>query len=135
MNFTRVPPQYNFHNRSQKQIAELLELEEHWSAIITDVKGLTRRESRTMSHKLWVIINESSMTLNSLKVDEDDRDSIMIQEAIWEIFKTERSYMNGVQNIHFRSKNITGSTLSILPENVKLTSNRRLTDVWLKIAF
>ena len=34
-----------------------------------------------------------------LKVDEDDRDSIMIQEAIWEIFKTERSYMNGVQNI------------------------------------
>ena len=37
------------------------------------------------------------MTLNSLKVDEDDRDSIMIQEAIWEIFKTERSYMNGVQ--------------------------------------
>ena len=33
-----------------------------------------------------------------LKVDEDDRDSIMIQEAIWEIFKTERSYMNGVQN-------------------------------------
>ena len=69
------------------------------------------------------------MTLNLLKVDEDDRDSIMIQEAIWEIFKTERSYMNGIQNIHFRSKNITGSTLSILPENVKLTSNRRLTDV------
>lgn len=39
------------------------------------------------------------MTLNSLKVDEDDRDSIMIQEAIWEIFKTERSYMNGVQTV------------------------------------
>ena len=66
------------------------------------------------------------MTLNLLKVDEDDRDSIMIQEAIWEIFKTERSYMNGVRNIYFRSKNITGSDkITVLG----LTSNRRLTDV------
>ena len=66
------------------------------------------------------------MISNPLKVDEDDRDSIMIQEAIWEIFKTERSYMNGVRNIYFRSKNITGSDkITVLG----LTSNRRLTDV------
>ena len=50
-----------------------------------------------------------------LKVDEDDRDSIMIQEAIWEIFKTERSYMNGVQSYfpHFRSISSTGSAWSL----------------------
>ena len=47
-------------------------------------------------------------------------------DAYKEIFKTERSYMNGVRNIYFRSKNITGMTEIIILE---LTSNRRLTDV------
>ena len=63
MNFTRVPPQYNFHNRSQKQIAELLELEEHWSAIISDVKGSIHYDSWSMSHEWLVMNNESSMIL------------------------------------------------------------------------
>ena len=67
------------------------------------------------------------MISNPLKVDEDDRDSIMIQEAIWEIFKTERSYMNGVRNNYFRSQNITGSDRNYhIRIDVKPASDRRL---------
>ena len=57
----RVPPQYNFHNRSQKEICSTLIIEESWR--------------------------------NLAKNCVLDKNGVVVHEAIWEIFKTERSYI------------------------------------------